>query len=1122
MKPPISFRFRTLTTGNIEKQDLMHWIKMSFIMRLLSFAAAVYSLPVSAQVNKPALQSIRKEFYKPSDIARTKLWWFHGDTETTKEGITADLEAFKKQGVGGVVYYDQQHGKGENALLAFSPKWWEMFRFAAIEAKRLGLTFETHLSNGYVSGGPWITEELSMQRLDATDTVLTGGQRFVGKLPLPVRKSKSGKVLDVAVLAFPITEANWETSLTQLPKASTNISSLDVKPFVFSKENKLNSIPAQKIGKSVLINFDFNNAFTARSITYRVRARGKSRTGAMNIPGPPSDVFFGAGYVKQPDLGQFEISDDGIHYRKVCDLKPIYESPSWNQKTIAFPEVKGKFFRLNLHDWNNPKDERQDLPFGNVVISSQAKIDQWEEKAALNSEYIETDQTPSYSKATGIDPKTIIDLTANLNSSGELNWLPPIGKWVVMRFFRVSIGVSTKHGRPNLQGLESDKLSAVATKVQFDNYFRAMHDSLKKVGIPLTGLHMDSHEAGSQNWTAGFEKKFKQRRGYEIQNYLPAMMGYIVGSKEKTDGFLHDMRLTLSDLVSDEYFGTLDSLCRSLNVMFTAQAVGNGLTMVADNFKAKGKVQKPQGEFWAYQTHGSYDVKETSSAAHIYGKPIASAEAFTDLKFSQSLADAKNVADYAFAFGAQEFVVCASAYQPWLDKIPGSTGGGRQYVLNRNNTYWNYSRPFWDYQARCAALLRNGISVADLCIYLGEDAPVKLLAYRLPEIPEGYDFDVLTKDALINRLSSKDGKVVLPDGVSYKILVLQRGGDISLDALKKIVDLVKAGVVIYGDRPSGSLLLNDATAIKEYQKLVNQLWDKTAAGHKKIDKGSVYWGKTLKDALLEIGIKPDAGFTSKNTITDKLYFAHRRMAENDIYFFNNHSKNNYSDSVRLQTKATHAEYWDPTTGEQHVLTTTSAGKNGLLLNLNLKPNESGFIITTNGSENILPVKQSGVEEKSKAITGDWKVYFDQKWGGPGEVTFTTLNDWTKHADNRIKFYSGTAVYKKKIILSKAANGTKTLLQFPNLASIARVFLNGKEISTVWCSPWEADITSSIQNGENLLEIEVVNSLVNRMVGDADLPENKRVTYAYPEIVTPQTTLVPSGIIDNVLIVERIK
>ncbi len=451
-----------------------------------------------------------------------------------------------------------------------------MFRFAAAEAKRLGLTFETHLSNGYVSGGPWITEELSMQRLEATETVVNGGQHFSGKLPGPVRKSKSGIINDVAVIAFPVPAGNWETSLNLFPKVSSNITQLNANAIIFPTDNKLINIPSQQPGNSVFINLAFNNSFTARSISYRVRPRGKSRTGAMNMPGPSSDDFYGYGYVKQPDLGQLEVSDDGITYTKVCDLKPMYESPTWNQKTISFPAVKGKYFRLNLHDWNNTKDAGQELQFGNVIVSSQAKMDQWEEKAALNSEYIDKEKTPDYADSAIINPKQIIDLTAKM-SNGKLDWDVPAGRWVIMRFIRVSIGVNIKHGRPNLMGLESDKLSSTATITQWNNYFKVMHDSLKKVGIPLTGLHMDSHEAGSQNWTPGFENKFKQRRGYDIHKYLPALAGYIVGSKNETSGFLYDMRLTISDLVADEYFAVLDSLCRKAGVVFTGQAVGNGL-----------------------------------------------------------------------------------------------------------------------------------------------------------------------------------------------------------------------------------------------------------------------------------------------------------------------------------------------------------------------------------------------------------------------------------------------------------------------------------------------------------------------------------------------------------------
>ena len=1088
---------------------------------LLSGISAYYSLPGFAQVNKTSLQQVREEFSQPSNPTRTKLWWFHGETETTREGITADLEAFKREGVGGVVYYDQQHGKGEQALPAFSKEWWDLFRFAASQAKRLGLTFETHLSNGYVSGGPWITEELSMQRLDATDTVINGGQFLNTQLPAPASKSKSEKINDVAVLAFPVPDGNWETSLNLFPKISSNLIQLNANALVFSNGTKLINIPSQQAGQSVFVNLEFDKSFTARSISYRVRARGKSRTGAMNMPGPSSEDFYGYGYVKQPDLGQLEVSEDGITYVKVCDLKPMYESPTWNQKTIAFPAIRGRYFRLNLHDWNNSKDAGQDLQLGNLVLSSQAKIDQWEEKAALNAEYIEKDNTPDYPGPAIINSRQIINLTDKM-VNGQLKWNVPAGRWVIMRFVRVSIGVKIKHGRPNLMGLESDKLSSRATITQWNNYFKVMSDSLKKVGIPLTGLHMDSHEAGSQNWTPGFENKFKQRRGYDLYSYLPALAGYIIGSKEETNGFLYDMRLTLSDLVADEYFGTLDSLCRQAGVMFTAQAVGNGLTIVADNFKAKGKVQKPQGEFWAYQTHGSYDIKETSSAAHIYGKPIASAEAFTDLKFNQSLADAKNVADYAYAFGAQEFVVCASAYQPWLDKIPGSTGGGRQYVLNRNNTYWNYSRPFWDYQARCAGLMRNGKPVIDLCIYLGENAPVKLLANRLPEIPEGYDFDVCTEDALINRMSSENNYMVLPDGMSYQLLVLENKADISLDVLRQIAKLVKAGVAVYGARPSGSGSLSDAGFATEYRQLVNQLWGKEQLGTKVVGKGKVYWGMTLAEAIARQGLQPDAGFKSGNTPSDKIYFAHRRMEEADIYFLNNHSKRVYNDTIRFRSNATRAEYWDPTTGKQWSFPVLASGKDGLLLNILLQPNESGFIVTSNQTSSSLPTKMNGIKEETMSIEGEWKVFFEPKWGGPGEVTFTSLTDWTDNTHKGIKYYSGKAVYRKTIRVDKPASDEQVLLRFPQLGSVARVFINEKEISTVWCSPWEADITPYIQKGENSLKIEVVNSLTNRMIGDASRPQSERFTYAYPEIATAEDRLVSSGIINKVLLVKRTK
>jgi len=1068
--------------------------------------------------DKTTKEQAWKEFANLQDSTRTKVWWFHGETETTREGITADLEAYKRGGVGGVVYYDQAHGKGENAIPAMSQEWWDMLRFAASEAKRVGLSFEANIANGYVAGGPWITPELGMQRLTATETIIKGKSSFKGVLPKPDSKSFS----DVAVLAFPIHKGFYETNQTRNPKLSTNLAGLPVES-LFGKSRKLTTIPPQEPGHSVFVNLDFGDDFIARSITYRVGTRGKSRGGAMNVPGKPTEKFVAQGFIEQPDLGQLEVSEDGINYQKVCDLKPVYSAASgnWNQKTVSFPAVKGRYFRLNLHDWCHPKDKKPQMYLGDVVLSSRAKADKWEEKAGLYSEYVLPDETPEYSGEEVINPEQVIDLTARMSKDGELQWDVPEGEWMVLRFGHVPTGGVTKHSRANMKGLECDKLSAVAAKAQFDNYFKLILDTLNAAGCPLKGLTMDSQEAGSQNWTAGYEKEFLQRRGYDIHRYLPALMGYIVGSPEETDGFFYDMRRTIADLVSEKYYGTLDSLCRQAGVDFTAQASGNGLNLVADNFQAKGRVQKPQGEFWGHHVHGSYDIKEAASAAHIYGKRIASAEAFTDVRYDESFAEMKNLADYAYAFGVNEFVVCASAYQPWLDKIPGSTGGGRHYCLNRNNTFWEYSRPFWDYQARCAGLMRKGIPVVDLCIFAGDNAPVKLLTYRLPEIPEGYDFDVCTADALIKRMKARDGRIVLPDGMSYQMLVVQRNGDVTLEALRHIASLVEQGVPLYGPKPLRSGSLKDAGNAEEYAKLADRLWggEMAASGSHAYGKGTVYWGMSLEEALAQAGIRPDIALKSGNTPKDKVYFAHRQLADAEVYFLNNHSKNVFNSTVTLRTDARYAEFWDPATGKRFSLPATP-GKDGLAVTITLQANESGFIVASDQLTEGISRRMIGSPEAVVPVEGSWNVYFDPKWGGPGEVVFEELTDWARNADDRIRYYSGTAVYKKTITLDKLDKDEELVLRIPQLGAMAQVFINGKEVSTIWCSPWEADLTPYVQEGDNALELRVVNSLTNRMIGDVSLPQEERYTYAYPEIVKAGDRLVPSGIIGEVLLVRR--
>lgn len=555
---------------------------------------------------------------------------------------------------------------------------------------------------------------------------------------------------------------------------------------------------------------------------------------------------------------------------------------------------------------------------------------------------------------------------------------------------------------------------------------------------------------------------------------------------------------------------------------FTAQATGNALCIVADPIQAKGRVAKPQGEFWAIHPDGNYDIKECSSAAHLYAKPIASGEAFTDAKFAHSPAYLKSLADYAYCFGINEFVVCASAYQPWLDSVPGNTGGGRHYCLNRNNTFWPYSRPFWDYQARCAYLMRQGRPVVDLAVYLGENAPVKILTYRLPEIPSGYDFDAFTSDALFRRMEARDGRVVLPDGMSYRMVILPRNGELTLAALKKIASFVEAGVPVYGPRPTGSPSHVDLACDEEYRRWVAALWGETpvSQGRRSYGRGTVYWGMPLHEAVAEAGLTPDLALMHGDVKTGKLYFAHRRLDDADIYFLDNHTQRPLSDTIIFRSAYRQAQLWNPIDGRRYAVPALPMNDGTVALPLELAPREACFVVLADTPSDTLPAARWLCRERVVEVEDPWQVYFDPAKGGPGEVVFHTLTDWTTHADARIRYYSGTALYRGQLVVQRRDARERVCLRFSSLGAVARVVVNGREAGIVWCSPWEVDLTPFVHDGDNVLELYVANSLMNRMIGDASRPADERITYAYPEIVTPADTLVASGIAGPVSLLYR--
>lgn len=998
-------------------------------------------------------------FENPQDSCRTKVWYFCGNTRMTHEGVTADMESFRKQGIGGIVYYDQVHGKADpQAQKAFSSEWWEMLKHVAHECKRVGLTFESHVSNGYVAGGPWITPDKGMQRLMVTETVVCGGQDV--KVSLPKPKGPGDYAGDVAVLAVPYQEKLMADSRAVRTDG------------VFGERTV--KIAPQGKGISTYEVVDFGKPFTARSISYNMDARGMAQTNSTNIPGPPGNRFFGTGYRIVAEAGQLEVSDDGKTWHKVCDLHPIYgDHSNWRRKTVSFPATTGRYFRLNLHDWWAPEDRNKELGLSRVVISAKAQVDGWEEKAGLYSHYIGEDTTPSYGSDEVLHPEKMVVLTNNMSADGVLRWKnAPKGLWLVMRFAHVATGGRTKHGRKEFLGLECDKLSAEAARLQWNNYCQPIIDTVRACGADIIGMHMDSHEAGSQNWTSGFERDFQRLRGYDLTEWLPVMAGYVTSSPEKSDSVLFDVRRTIADLVAERYYGTFNELCASQGLSFTAQALGNALCLVGDQIEAKGRVMKPQGEFWAQHPDGNYDIKESASAAHIYGKQIASGEAFTDADYTRSPAYIKQLCDYAYGYGLNEFVICASPHQPWLDRQPGNTCDKRAYSIGRTNTWWPYSRPLWDYQARSAFVLRQGKTVADLCVYLGDDAPMKILTYKLPDIPQGYDYDVFTTDALLARMRVSEGRIVLPDGTSYAMMVLPRDGLIGAKARKKIEELQQAGARICEN-------------------------------------------KNVRQAITSSGILPDIELP----VGRKFFHTHRRISDADIYFIDNHNDTFVDTTFSFRTNYQSAELWNAVTGSRIPLATEQRADGRCSVRLRMQGREAFFVVFTSQASSRRYPSDSSTRQDTLQLTSPWSVTFDKRKGGLGTIISTELTDWTQNDDPRIRYYSGTAVYRSTFKMPTIEPFARYQLSFDRLEWLASVKVNGQDMGIVWCSPWTLDITKALRPGTNDIEISVTNSLQNRLIGDASLPESERVTWSTTQIARPTDHLIPSGIIGQVRIVK---
>jgi hypothetical protein len=1046
--------------------------------------------------------SLEEGFKNPPESAKPRTWWHWTNSNVTKEGITKDLEWMKRAGIGGMQLADVAAGQGqvvEKKINFRSAEWLDAVRHAASEADRLKLEMTIFSSAGWsLTGGPWVKPEQAMKKLVWSEITVKGPQIFSGKLQPPpfnegpIRNLTRGAQIntqepkfykDVVVLAFPT--PSDESDLQRIsPKITTSAGPINSTALFDEDLNTSVKIHSGDDKKMVWIQFYFEQPFTARSLTLANRA---------GIP-----------------VGKLRVSDDGFEYRTLAVLPGPQLYRSGKVSTFSFTGTTAKYFRLEFTGAPmKPAEvmgETSTLPdsvytFSEIELHSGARINRWEDKAGFyhlfNYEPVTSPEVPSSST---IDPAAVIDLTSQMLPDGSIQWKVPAGNWTIMRFGCSLTGAKNRPAVPAGSGYEVDKLSKEYTEAYIKEYMAPIANALGPLyGKSLQYVMLDSWEAGMQNWTDNMIDEFRNRRGYGLTTFLPCLSGRILGNSDISDRVLWDFRRTLADMFAENHYAILTEYLNRQGIKTYGEVSGVSLEILEDALLCKKYVDIPMGEFWYQALHPELmyyqDIRGAASASHIYGKKVAAAESFTGGGFNSPYS-LKKIGDYWFAQGVNRIVFHTSAHQP-LDTKPGNTMVGTH--INRNITWAEQAAPFMTYLARNSFMLQQGKFVADIAYLLEEGAPSTMPIWGaglIPAPPEGYDYDYINADVLINRITvTPDGRLTLPDGISYAVLVLPNTDQMTIPVLRKIFDLVNAGATVTGPRPEHTPGYSGyPDSEKSLVALVSDIWgdlDGISRTRRTYGKGKIIWGIPVETILKLSGIQPDVEYS--RPLGSKINWIHRRAEETDIYFLVNSSDKPLETEIRFRVTGKEAEFWDPATGELLPAGFSISGSR-TVVPIHLTERQSAFFVFRNKTDfnGRSLIQRSPVILSS--ISGPWEIAFPPASGAPEKITLDTLKSWTVNMDEGVKYFSGTAVYTKTIEAPKSwlLEGTKLILDLGNVGDIAEVMVNDTSTGILWTAPFHADITGLIRKGPNKIEIKVTNEWTNRLIGDQKTVSDKKI------------------------------
>lgn len=1042
------------------------------------------------------------EFVTPPSSVQTGTYWYWIDGNVTKEGVEKDLEAMKAAGInrafmaniGGTGTGDPN---AQYRVEFMSDEWWNITRAALKKATELGIDIGIFNSPGWSqSGGPWIKANQTMRYLNSSRTVVKGPGRVTVKLPQPADEFE-----DVKVVAFP----NPTPAGTVLTTANASITSAPMMGDLTAMTDGDNATDVRfTTNGEYVIEINPQGEFTARSIVVRpapAPINTDVELQAMDADG------------RYQTVSRFNIN-------RTRDWKKVGFDP-YADVAMSFDPVTSDSYRVVF------RSVGAGAGIAELSLSSVPRVERYKEKSLAKlfqsevpawDEYLWREQPQADDRSMAVQPGQVIDMSDKMTADGTLTWDVPEGEWTVLRTGMTPTGVVNEPASPEATGYEVDKMSSKHAEEHFDAYIGQI---LRR--IPAADrksfkiLVQDSYEVGGQNFTDDMIPIFKQRYGYDPVPYLPVLSGVVVGSEHDSDAFLWDLRRLVADKISYDHVGGMREVAHK-----------HGLTTWLENYghwgfpgeflQYGGQADEVGGEFWADPPLGDIENHLATSCAHIYGKRLTSSETSTSAgpSFVRTPASLKQRMDRFFTYGVNNTVLHLYISQPSTDRLPGSNAWfGTEF--NRNNTWFSQMDLYTRYIKRCNYMMRQGWYQADVAYFIGEDAP-RMVGIMEPQLPAGYQYEHMNAEVIMRDMTVKDGMLTLPHGVKFKVLVLPRRlKTMRPELLEKIERLILDGAIVMGPAPERSpSLQNQPEADLRVKEMAVRIWgdvDGVNVKQRRYGKGMICDGLDLETLFAQIGYVPDC----KTPDGMNVYSGHQKDGDTDIYILSNQDNRALTMDVAFRVTGKQPELWNPVTGVIRKLPAFRQEDKTTVVPMRLDKNECVFVVFRKKGEPAATTLEANypVPLRTQEVKGEWNVAFESAFKTPAPVRMTELDNLSTNANDSIRYFSGTATYTTTVNLDRAGRGEHMFMAFDNVGTMAKVYINGKYAGGVWTTPYKLDVTDFVKDGRNDVRVEVVNTWVNRIVGDMNLPENRRDIYLYVNHLNAKTPLPPSGIIGKV-------